>query len=452
MDYGTMFLIPGNKAGLNKLDKIQAKCLRIILGAMKSSPINAMQVECLEPPLSLRRQFLANKFFLKLAECCGHPLLPKLDQLFALYNNNNIPEDKRPCILHSYLLFSHLSYPLFQYSKLPLFTMPFSALTFQPSVILNLGIDKFSIEANKTFSQIMYSDFQNWHKIYTDASKTDMSPVGAAAWIPSTRIILSYSCPSITSVFTGESEFGIAILEAILFVKAHGMNNSIILSDSKSCLQSILSNPFRSKSHFPIIFKIRESLKECYDLNINIVLAWIPGHSGILGNENADACAKTAIATGSLQYSKIFSHDLRTILKPTLHENWSSIWQVSKNSKGKFYGDLQPVIPQKPWFSKFKIPNKSVISTICRLRFNHACTPVFLAKIRIRDNSLCECGLDEGNVDHLFFNCPLTQPSLYNFIPPEIPRPTSFKCLLSLVFTPFVYILCKYIKINKIKL
>ncbi|XP_050672397.1 uncharacterized protein LOC126970503 isoform X1 [Leptidea sinapis] len=439
MDYGTLLLVPGNKAGLDKLDKLQAKCLRIILGAMKSSPINAMQVECVEPPLSLRRQFLANKLFFKFAEFRDHPLLHKLDQLVGLYNNNQISQDKRSCLAHSYLLYSQLPNPFFQLSKLPLFSMPFNALTFQPLIILDLGINKFIIEANKTFSHVMHSDFQNWHKIFTDASKIHMSPVGVAVWIPSTRIVLSYSCPTVTSVFTGEA---IAILEAILFIKSHGLNNSIILSDSKSCLQSILSNPFRSKSRFPIILKIRKNLKECYDLNINIVLAWIPGHAGIIGNENADACARSAAHTGSQQHSQIFSHDLCSTLKINMFERWSNIWQVSKTAKGVFYGDIQPVIPLKPWFSKFRFPNKSIISTVCRLRLNHSCTPVFLAKLRIRDHSLCECGLDEGNVDHLFFNCPLMKSSLYNFIPPEIPRPTSMKCLLTFVFTPFVNTLC----------
>lgn len=55
LDYGSFILDPCNKEGLEKLNLIQARCLRIILAAMKSSPKIALQVECLEAPLDLRR-------------------------------------------------------------------------------------------------------------------------------------------------------------------------------------------------------------------------------------------------------------------------------------------------------------------------------------------------------------------------------------------------------------
>lgn len=449
MDYASFLLDPCNKSGLNKMDKIQAKSLRIILGAMKSSPINAMQVECGDSPLSLRRQYLSDRFFFKMAQNSNHPLLLKLEQLANLYHPRRLTDDDIPCLLRSFLLRNRLPNPLFQTPIPPLYSTPYDALIYYPNIVLDLGIDKNSIEANKTFSDKIQTEYQNWVKIFTDASKSSLSPVGAAVWIPSTKIILSYKCPSVTSVFTGES---IAILEAILFIKSHNLNNSIIFSDSKSCLQSILSNPFRSKTRFPTILKIKEALFDCHRCGINIVVAWIPGHSGIIGNENADACARSASLTGSAEYSQIYSHDMCTVLKPILFSCWTQKWQISKATKGKFYGDLQPEIPHKPWFSKFQKADKTTTSTVCRLRLNHSCTPVFLAKLRIKDHSLCECGLDEGNVDHIFFNCPLMQSSLYDSLPPEIPRPTSFKCLLALVFTPFVNILCKYIKINKIKL
>lgn len=451
MDYGLFILDSCNKSALLKLDKIQAKCLRIILGAMKSSPINAMQVECVDPPLSIRRQYLANRFFFKLVQNSDHSLLRKLDYLSNLFDlRSHRSDNELPCLLRAYLQFIRLPYPLFQNSVMPLYSTPYDALVYQPSIILDFKIEKNAVEANSLFASKVNSEYNNWLTIYTDASKgSDSCPVGAAVWIPSSRIVLSFKCPSVTSVFTGES---IAILQAIIFVKSHNLNNSIIFSDSKSCLQSILSNPFRSKSRFPTILKIRDELFQCHSLGIKIVLAWIPGHTGIAGNETADSCAKHAALSGSPDHSHIYFHDICSTLKSTLFSSWSKEWLTSKTLKGKFYGDIQPAIPHKPWFFIHQLADKSTTSTICRLRLNHSCNPVFLAKLRIRDNSLCECGFDEGNVDHLFFCCPKMRFSLYDILPPNIPRPTSVKCLLSLVFSRFIKILCKYIKINKIKL
>ncbi|CAK1583256.1 unnamed protein product [Parnassius mnemosyne] len=72
-DYGCFLLEPCSKMALNILDKIQSKCLRIITGAMKSTPILALQVECVEPPLFLRRQYLSERFLFK-AACYSHIL------------------------------------------------------------------------------------------------------------------------------------------------------------------------------------------------------------------------------------------------------------------------------------------------------------------------------------------------------------------------------------------
>lgn len=452
LDYGSFLLDLGNKAALDKLSKIQSKCLRIILGAMKSSPINAMQVECDEPPLHLRRQFLSDRFLFKLVQNSDHPLIPAIKSLLNLYRSQGYtPENKLPCIIRSYIKFLNLTSPVAQYSINPLFSTNYGALTFQPKIILNFGVDKQTVEPSKVFQETIHKHWYDWLHIFTDASKlTKDSEVGSAVWIPKYKIILSHKNPPISSVFTGEA---IAILESILYVNSHKLNKTIIFTDSKSCLQAIMANPFKSKSRYPFIFKIREVLFECHQLGINVALAWIPGHVGIPGNETVDSCARNAALHGNkdLNY-KIYSHDLVASCQLHLRVNWDSLWQNSRLIKGKFYGQLQPSIPTKPWFFKFKKNSKIASSTICRLRLGHSCTPVFLAKIHIRDHSLCECGLDEGTTDHIFFECSRLRCSLYDMLPPEIPRPSNFSSLLPFVFTPFVNILCKFILTNKIKL
>lgn len=450
-DYATFLLEPCSKISLRSLDLIQNKCLRIISGAMKSSPINALQVECVEPPLFLRRQYLSDRFFFQAAQFSLHPIWNKLYSLSILVHTTDYWRHKDPpCLLISYEKLSNMPFSLFQLPVHPLFCIPYDCLIFRPNIILHFGIDKDSSGADKIFHGILNRQWPDWLTIFTDASKlSDSDPVGAAVWIPRYRIVLSHKCPPCTSVYSGES---VALLEAVKYVESHKLNKSIIFSDSLSCLQDINKFPFRSKVLLHSNLKIREILYRCHSSGIEVALAWIPGHCGIVGNETVDSFAKQAIELGLESYSKGFSNDLRNLAGKQLYEKWSNIWNKTRKIKGRYYGDIQPEIPTKPWFFKYKKNDKRVTSIIIRSRLGHVCSPVFLAKIRVRDHSRCECGLDEGTLDHIFFSCPKLSFSLYDVLKPDIPRPVNFKFLLSFVFTPFVYVLCNFIKANNIRL
>lgn len=448
-DYGMFLLDPGDKLSLDKISKIQYKCLRIILGAMKSSPINALQVECVDPPLYLRRQFLSDRFFLKIIQYPSHPLVDKLKSLSIIIGPSYVPQ-KVPCLLHSYNKFSSIFSSIDSFPKNPLFLNSYDSLILNPNVILNFGICKNSPNAARLFYEKIAKNWQGWLTVFTDASKlTDEGFVGVAVWIPSYRIVLSFKLPPPSSVFTGES---IAILEAINYADSHNIRNVLIVSDSRSCLQAISANPFRSKNKFPSILQIRESLLKCKIKGINIAFAWVPSHSGIPGNETADSCAKAAVSCGLSDYKKISFHDLSSLPYSHLIKSWNNDWQISKRNTGKHFANIQQHIPSKPWFFLQKKFSKRVTSCICRLRIGHACTPVHLAKIKVKDSSLCECGMDEGTAEHLVFNCPSVNVSLHDFLPSNFPRPCSLNTLLALAPSPSIGILANFLSIAKLKL
>lgn len=450
LDYGTFLLEPCSKLSLSCLDKIQSRCLRIIAGAMKSSPINALQVECLDPPLRLRRQFLSDRFLLKSLQYSYHPLISRLLNLSQIIPTSKYWTHKEtPCLVKTFQNYSD-NPPILKFAGNPLFSINFDALIFQPNIILSFGINKDTPFADSVFNKALAEKWEDWTSVFTDASKlSEEGFVGSAVWIPRYKIVLSFRCHPKLSVFSGEA---IALFEAVSYVESHKINKTIIFSDCLSCLQDIDRFPFRNKDNLYINLKTREILHKCYLLGIEVVLAWIPGHAGIAGNEQADACAKQATQIGCTSHTKCFSQDIRALAKGDLRERWSQEWNISRLSKGKLYGDIQPNLPIKPWFFKCRTATKHATSTIIRLRLGHACTPSFLAKIRVRDHSLCECGLEEGTPDHIFFNCTKIPVSLYDYLPDFIPRPANFRTTLSFVNTNFVHVLTQFISHFNIKL
>ncbi|XP_013178986.1 PREDICTED: uncharacterized protein LOC106126064 [Papilio xuthus] len=434
-DYGGFLLDPCKKIALSKLDKIQSRCLRLITGAMRCSPVNALQVECLDPPLYLRRQFLSDRFFCGVVQIKSHPLLRLLKTLSQTIPTANYWSHKDPPLLiNSFNKYTSHSSPIEQSVLFPIYETQFDALIFCPRIILNFGVDKDSPGANLKFNSILESDWPQWNTIYTDASKSSPdSSVGSAVWIPKFKIILSFKCPPSTSIFTGEA---IALLEAISFVESHKLNQTLIFSDSLSCLTDILKTPFRARDNSSVTLKIKQLLYKCHCSDIEVILAWIPSHTGISGNETVDSCAKVAVHSGCDTYKFSLPRDLRISAKSSMLFNWNNTWQRSNQSKGKYYGSIQPSLPSKPWYLKHGQISKSTISVICRLRLGFIATPVFLAKIRIRNHSLCECGLEEGSLEHIFFNCPKLKVHLYDLLPTNIPRPINIPFLLTMVHTP----------------
>ncbi|XP_045495601.1 uncharacterized protein LOC123694256 [Colias croceus] len=343
LDYASFILEPCNKTALVKLDRIQYKCLRLIIGAMKSTPVNALQVECVDPPLSLRRQYLADKYFFRLIQLSSHPLLPKIRNLLQILTLNNLrcPSDF-PCLLKSLIKFNRLPDPTSQFSIHPLYSTPFHALVFIPNINVSCGIQKRAPDSNIAFNCLVSSYWHGYNVFFTDASKVSKHlAVGVAVWHHNSKTILQFKCPPLSSVFTGEAT---AILEALNFIDSHNLQNSVIFSDSLSCLQTITSNPFRSKSKFPIIFRIKSALYNCFRKGLQVDLVHIPSHSGIIGNEKADILAKSAIQHGTLEHYSNYAHDLSSLSKDRLDCTWNSQWKNS--NKGKFYRDIQPSIPR----------------------------------------------------------------------------------------------------------
>lgn len=266
LDYGTFLFDPLPKYLDKKLERIQSKALRMIIGAMKSSPINSLQVECVDPPLILRRQFLADKYILKAFSISCHPLEQSLDHLFNNLNNDKRLTDKNrlPLLLKSFLSFKSLSSSLQNLQKypiLPIFTIPFDSINFIPKIITSdfrkniLTSSNQNVEEN--FKNIISSKYPGFSLIYTDGSKSENNECGAAVHIPEFNLDLSYKLPKEISIFTAEC---FAIEQALFQIQLLNIRRALLCTDSLSAVLKISSNIIHYPEDF-IICNIKNTLK-----------------------------------------------------------------------------------------------------------------------------------------------------------------------------------------------
>ena len=96
LDYGCIVYGSASKTALAKLDPVHNQGLRLSLGAFRSSPVESLYVEALEPPLEICIEKLALQYFLKLKTNPGNPahdvvFNPKYQILYANKNEPQIP-------------------------------------------------------------------------------------------------------------------------------------------------------------------------------------------------------------------------------------------------------------------------------------------------------------------------------------------------------------------------
>ena len=240
--------------------------------------------------------------------------------------------------------------------------------------------------------ETIYTQYNDFLRVYTDGSVTDTSNVGAAFVIPNLNVKKKFHLTKGCSIFTAEL---FAIMMALNFFNDMPVPppKILILSDSKSALLALHRQ--YSSDRLDILFENLFLIHQLISRGCDISLLWIPGHSNLHGNEMADFCAKEAASNMS---------DATVCDVPISVSEASCI--LSKHSwveRQKNYADnaihvqsWDVTVPQKHGINPpGSIPTRNLIH---RLRVN-----AWLGRF-LKPTPLCVCG-QHLEIAHFLFDC-----------------------------------------------
>ncbi|CAH1988891.1 unnamed protein product [Acanthoscelides obtectus] len=238
--------------------------------------------------------------------------------------------------------------------------------------------------------QVIIESHPNFKLIFTDASKSSHG-VGYAAVSDNQRI--SSSLPQHCSVYTGELT---AIKEALNLARTTSDANFLVVTDSLSALEGI-------KQLYPrncILRGIKDMLRLLYNDKKRIKFLWVPSHTGIPGNEEADKEASRAALPSSRSVIRTPYQDLKGLIKVHITSLWQQKWNGS-------HSKLLAIAPDVN--TRFTLPsgrrNQIIMS---RLRIGHTLVThkhIFEGT----DAPVCSTCNQRLTVVHILMECPTYQ-------------------------------------------
>ena len=229
LDYGAHIYSQASPNTLRPLQIIQNRCLRIILGAFKTSPTDSLHAECNLPPLKYHWELVRAKYCLRTCRLESSPAYKTLEQaritLSTWKFQTLVTEtlERAQCDLQSVSSVKVLQEP------------PCCQYSFN---ICSKDVPSKKSNLPKQMQQLFIQhleEHQNSIHIYTDGSKTN-AQVGSAALVPSLTMSDSQKLPHQASIFSAELY---AIILALKFIYFLPHSNFSIFSDSQSAIQAV---------------------------------------------------------------------------------------------------------------------------------------------------------------------------------------------------------------------
>ncbi|CAH2088263.1 unnamed protein product [Euphydryas editha] len=400
LDYSSLAYM--NSSHVNKLDILQNKALRIISGAMCSTPIRAMEVETKVMPLILRRILLAERYCLKLIASNNTQIISKIVPYIdrtprrSLTTAQGLLCGNSPTLSDILLEIDNSFFKIRKQFPWPCYSFSYQCISHPINVVQQ------TINNNSEMLQFLEENTM-YYVIYTDGSKAS-NYVHAALYDPQAKFSSSFILHEPCSIFTAEAY---AVYQALMRIREiNNIKYFLIISDSLSLITALSTLTVKYKSNY-ILYFIKQIIYQYHNKNIQIFFLWVPSHKGISGNEMADKTAYEGVNAVDVRNTMyVPMSDYLQCIDQNIQKLWLEMWKKDQDTKGKWYGSIQESLPARPWYHRIQDATRDFITIINRLRFGHNSAPSHLARLGIIANKTCShCNSSDGTVEHIIFDC-----------------------------------------------
>ena len=351
VDYHLPFLA-ASRSLLNGVQVEINKCLRIITGCLQSTSVPALHVEAGVVPQFWRARGLLVKL---VCRCLGRgqeDLVGKLLRDYMTLGNGAL----------QVLGIGGLGASL---ARSPPFGR-FHIRTADPRIAPwvwghGLGEESWSVGASTVWER-----GDSVLRVYSDASfdgKTWAGGAGVA--IPQLKLTYAWRLEAVPSSFTAEL---VAISLALDVAMDLGVNRFVVLSDSQAAVRFLQSSIRLLEFGHPVALEVGLKLFQARRTGILVSLGWVPGHQGILGNEEADDMARRACFGEVCQVVSVpcSARHLLPVVRAWELECWGGEW--AEEQRGRDLFALHPSVSCPRDLDKMTRRDSALLS---RLRTGH---------------------------------------------------------------------------------
>lgn len=355
------------RAGQEILTKITPKyndIIRTASGVFKTSPINSILAESGQLPIKhIITEDIVNKAtrIEEKTDDTNNPLIERAKKWFKDLTGENLPETAK-CKDTSIRKW---------YTTKPNIDWYFGRKT-------KAGDNKDKVK--QLFRNHMETKYKNHDKIYTDGSLKDES---TGYGVSGENIEISEQLLKQCNIFSAEAY---ALLRAIKSAKTNN-KKTIILTDSASCLKALE----KGTSNHPWIKQIQKEITK------KIVLCWIPGHCGIIGNDKADELANIG-RKKTITQQKVPRRDTKKWCQDLLRCSWEGTWLRTDQKLRKIKNTTLK------WNDQSKRKHQRILT---RLRIGHTKLTHghIFNKTKIKDKPKCQTSNIDLTIEHILTEC-----------------------------------------------